>query len=118
MPSSEFSELQAAATEAETFLAHQRGMADDKAFNLLYAEKNYLGVFGSPQVVSIPQPGGGYRRRTFLQLTVTRDQDRFNPVEKTKITRLVPTPLEYIINTIDTHDPIHWVLTLVKFGEN
>ena len=118
MASSEFEELQGAATEAHGNLARQRGMDDDADGNFLYAGTEYVGVFGRPQTISIPLPAGGYQRKTFLNLVVTKTQTDFSPAEKAKLTRIDVTPnLEYIIDTADGHSSLNWVVTLVKVAE-
>ena len=111
--------MSTAATEAQSVLAQLQGMARSSSGNFQYNAQEGTGVFGSAVVVEIPQPGGGYRRRAQVPLTVTRDQ-AFAFETKTKLVRLSPSAqfpaLTYVIDSIDTHDPLVWVLTLVKAG--
>lgn len=111
------SELQAAASEAQSILAQMQGMEAGAAGNFLFNGKPFVGVFGKPIVDEMPVPGGGYRRSVRLPLTVTHDQE-FAPDRMKKITRIVPAPDQvYVIDSIDDHDPLVWELMLVKFGE-
>ena len=109
-----------AAEQAQDVIAKMQGMSDTAAGNFLYAMDTGTGVFGAAQIAEIPQPGGGYRRRAQLTLTVTRDQD-FAFEARTKIVRLSSNArfpsITYVIDDIDTHDPLAWTLILVKAGQ-
>jgi hypothetical protein len=94
-------------------------MASGAAGNFLYAMQVGTGVFGGATVVEIPQPGGGYRRRAQLNLSVTRAQTQFNFEAKTKIVRLATGQMPavtYVIDQIDVNDPLCWTLVLVRAG--
>lgn len=109
----------AASIRSQGYLAQIQGMAATASGNFLYNGEAGAGVFGSAQVVEIPQLMGGYRRRAELTLTVTREQD-FTFEAKTKLVRLATgtmPSITYVIDRIDPHDPLVWTLTLVKFGE-
>jgi len=109
-----------AATEAQGILAQMQGTTPAAPENFLYNGAEGTGVFGAPQVVEIPQPAGGYRRRAQLPLTVTRAQTQFAFEPKTKIVRLAVTnkpAVTYVIDFVDTHDPLIWTLILVRTGE-
>lgn len=108
--------LQYNAAQAQDTLAQMQGMTPGAAGNFLYNGKHFKGVFGSSVLTEQPMVHGGYRRRSEVMLTVTRDQTTFTPVVKTLLVRL-DTKTEYAIDRIDTHDPIAWNLTLVKTGE-
>lgn len=115
MASALSTELAAAASEAQAALAQMQGMNESATGNFTYAGAPYFGVFGDMYVVEIPQPGGGYRKREQMTLTVTKDQTAFNPESKKQIIRLLPNVL-YVIDSVKAHDPFHWVLTLVRTG--
>lgn len=110
--------ISSASREAQGVLAQLQGMQQNAAGNFLYNGKIGTAVKGSAQVVEVPQPGGGYRRRAQLNWTVTRDQD-FSFEAKAKIVGLATGRLPaitYTIDFIDVHDPLIWTLTLVKAG--
>jgi hypothetical protein len=82
---------------------------------VLYRMHAYTGTFGQPRVEEQMLAAGGYRRRTVLPLTLTRAQFAAGaaPVPKEKLTR--PGLQEtYLIDLVDTSDPLHYVLTLIK----
>jgi hypothetical protein len=108
-----------AATESQAILAQLQGMSPSAEGNFQYNAQVGTGTFGSAVIAEIPQPGGGYRRRAQLALTVTRDQ-AFAFETKTKLVRLSTSAqfpaITYVIDSIDTHDPLVWTLILVKAG--
>jgi hypothetical protein len=94
-------------------------MADGADGNFLYGMEVGTGVFGGAQIVEIPQAGGGYRRRAQMNLTVTRSQTQFVFEPKTKLVRLATgnmPAITYVIDSVDTNDPLAWVLVLVRAG--
>lgn len=104
--------------EAQTVLAQLGGMVETDSANFQYAGNQGIGVFGAPEMVEIPEVGGGYRRRVQLRLTVTRDQS-FAFEAKTRLVRLATATqpaITYTIDFIDGHDPFTWGLVLVKTG--
>lgn len=113
-----FQTIQRASSSAQSTLAQLQGMAAGAAGNVLYEGRNYVGVFATPVVVEVPVPGGGYRRRAEMALSITRDQMPNPPVTKRLITRTDLRPnVTYIIDTLIVHDPVRWVMTVVKQGE-
>ncbi len=108
-----------AANESQGILAQMQGMGVSAAGNFQYNGQVGTGVFGPAIIAEIPQPGGGYRRRAQVPLSVTRDQS-FAFEAKTKLVRLSPSAvfpaITYVIDSIDTHDPVVWTLILVKAG--
>lgn len=110
--------MTSAADRAQGVLSKMQGATTAAPDNFLYAMETGVGVFGAAQIVEVPQPGGGYRRRAQLNLTVTRTQDfYFEP--KTKLVRLASgamPAITYIIDNVDTNDPLIWTLTLVRNG--
>lgn len=108
-------EIAAAASEAQSALAQIQGMSETATGNFTYAGAPFFGVWGDMYVVEIPQPGGGYRKREQVNLTVTKSQTTFAPESKKTVIRLAPNVI-YVIDYIKAHDPIHWVLTLVRTG--
>lgn len=74
------------------------------------------GVYGTPRVVFIPQPGGGYRKRTEVSLSITREQLDAPPAAQTKLTRTDCTPkIVYVIEFVGTQSVLSYDLTLVNF---
>lgn len=115
-------QIQAAATLAQTTLAQYMGMSADADGNgSLDGRIKLTGVYGTPFVREEIQPGGGYRRRTVLPYSFTREQLDAPPDTSTRkltFTRLDLTPnITYRVDTIDAHQPINYVLFLVKLGE-
>ena len=108
-----------AANESQGILAQMQGMARGAEGNFQYNAQVGTGTFGPAVIVEIPQPGGGYRRRAQVPLTVTRDQS-FAFEAKTKLVRLSTSAalpsITYVIDNIDVHDPLVWTLILVKAG--
>ena len=76
----------------------------------------YTGVFGTSQIVEIMMPGGGYRRRSEIPLSVTQAQTGFNPVSKTTLLRLRDDTL-FRIEKINDKDALSYTLDLVKIGD-
>jgi hypothetical protein len=114
-----FSEMQAAAAEAEGILAEITGMGGDAAGNTLIAGQTVLivGVYGRPQVDFIPQIAGGYRKRTAIPLTITRAQLTTAPAPNTKLTRIdLSPPITYNVESVDTQDPLVWGLSLINYA--
>ena len=74
----------------------------------------YTGTFGQPRPQQQMLPGGGYRGRTVIALTLTRDQ--FNAAPTVRGT-VMKSGISYRIDTVDVHDPFHYVLQLVRLGE-
>jgi hypothetical protein len=112
-----FSEMQDAADEAQSTLAQLQGMASGGT-NLILNGAALVGVFGNPVVAETMNPGGGWRRRVELPLTITREQLGAAPEGRAQVTRTdsAGNPV-YRIEAVDTNDPLHWVMTLVKVGE-
>lgn len=114
-----FAQMQAAASEAQSILAEMQGApAGPAATNtLLPGGAKVLGVYGNPNVVFVPVLGGGYRKKTVTQLTITRPQLAAAPAPNTNLMRLDLNPqFKYLIESVDTQDPLLWVLTLVNFA--
>ncbi len=113
-----FAQIQAAATLAQTTLARYAGMAIGAAGNGLIGTHAITGVYGTPIVQEVLMPGGGSRRRVALPYTCTRDQFEAAPDSKLPFVRTDLTPTKiYRIDTVDTHQPLNYVLLLVKAGE-
>lgn len=109
--------MAAATKEAQSRLA-QIGGAEQGTDNSLYNGETYLAVYGQPGVQRTMLPSGGYRQRTFLQTTVTRDQFNSPPTANLPWVRTDMEPnIIYRIEKVDLHDPYVYVLTLVRVGE-
>lgn len=106
--------LAAAYASAQATLARATG-APASAENVLYKGRSYCGVWGQPTVVETPMPGGGYRRRVEIVLTLTRAQFAAAPAARDQITNLL-TAATYNIDFVNTDDPFHYVLTCYKSG--
>lgn len=111
-----FSHLQNSFAQAQSHLAQAQGMTAGSAGNFTYNGAAYSGVFGQPMIVDQPQNHGGYKRVATLTLTATRAQFASPPLAKARLTRTVPALTEYLIDAVDTHDPHHYVMQLVKVG--
>ena len=98
-------ELRAAASEAESILGE----------TFLYNGQRYTGVFGAANISDVLNASGGYTRKAMVQLTATRSQFDSNPSPKQGITRISPR-IDYLVDAIDTHDPLHFTFMLVKNG--
>ncbi len=111
------SQIAAAAVEAQGVLAEVGGTPPGET-NSLYNGQPYLAVYGTPQVQNQMMPGGGYRQRTFLSMTVTKAQFSAIPEAKKKWTRtdLMPA-LTYTIDSVGTHDANLYTLVLIRPGE-
>lgn len=113
-----FDTITAAATAAQSTIAQLQGAAAGAMNTLINdTQAQCLGVYGQAIVVNIPQPGGGYRQRAQVQLTITQDQLAVPPVAKSRITRLdVSPPVTYIIDYVNTHGNLTYDITLVRQG--
>lgn len=101
-------------TEAQTAIAAETGGAD----NVLLNGTTYTGVWGQPQVQDVMLPSGGFRKRTFIPLTITRDQFTAAPVARVKVTNPLLTPQKtYTVEKVNTDDPFHYVLEVIRVGE-
>lgn len=100
-------------TEAEDLIAAETGGVD----NVLLNGATYTGVWGVPVVQEIMLPTGGYRKRTVIPVTITRDQFTAAPVSKHRVSNPKLSPSEeYTVDTVGTSDPFHYVLTAIKSG--
>lgn len=106
-------------SRAQRTLARLQGFdPTESETNCLIAGAPYLGVFGSASVSDAISAAGGYRRVAMLPLTVTRAQLAAPPASKTKVVRTDISPtVEYLVDSVDIHDPHHYTLLLVKNGE-
>jgi hypothetical protein len=112
-----FTDLQAAAIEAQTELAEMQGMAAGGS-NVLYRGAEFVGVWGQPQATEAMNPAGGYRRRHEITLTATRAQFDAPPDTKEQIVRTdIAPPVTYRIDVVDTTDVLHYVFRCIKVGE-
>lgn len=117
---SHFPEMQAAADEAQQILAGITGMAATATGNVLFPGQTepVIGVFGRPEVLFEPLPGGGYRKRTNVSLRITRARLPAAPAPNTRLTRIDLTPaITYNVRDVDTQDPLSWVLNLVNLAK-
>ena len=113
-----FDEIKAAFAEAGQTMAEVTGVAGDADGNTLHLGRYYTGVYGPPQVDRQMLPAGGYRQRTALQWTVPRAQFDDDPKVNTTLTRIdLAEHLTYRIDRVNFHDPVHYVLTLIRVGE-
>lgn len=113
-----FAQVQSGFTQAQSLLAQMSGLPATAAGNTLYQGATLTGVYGQPRIEERMLPGGGYRRRAVVPLSVTRGQLTAAPAPQATIVRTDLTPhIGYRIDDVDTHDPHHYRLTLVKLGE-
>ncbi len=115
-----FSEMQAFATEAEEILGGLQGSDPNSTGNTILpgSDTPVKMVYGTSRVFFIPAPnGGGYRKRIETPATMTRTQGVPAPKEHSKVIRTDQTPnVTYIVDSVDTTDPIDYIMTLVAFG--
>lgn len=113
-----FAALQTLTAEAQRLHAQAAGMDPTVEGNTLLAGQTLIGVYGPPSVQEAMLPGGGTRRRTVLELTLTREQLTAAPAHHAQVQRLDlaghPT---YRIEFVDTHDPFVYRLGLYALGE-
>lgn len=110
--------LQNAAAFAQSQLAQMQGMEPSAVGNTLLNGATVTGVYGKPEVREEPGPRGGTRRLSDVSLTITRAQLDAAPKSQTDLVRIDLTPrITYRIASVDTNDPLHYVLTLSKVGE-
>lgn len=113
--------LAAAFAEASRRLAVAQGASGAPgATNCLLATgEAVLGVFGTPQTELQPLQGGGYRRRTWLPLTIPKGALATAPEPKKRLSRTDTTPpVPYLIDRVETDRAIDWLLVLVRYGED
>jgi hypothetical protein len=112
-----FSQTQRAFAATESTLAQIQGMARGGK-NILFDGVAYVGVFGAAQVTDELSVGGGYKRRTELTVTITRDQFDSEPKpKKHNLTRTdMSPPITYTVNAINTHDAHHYEFVCEKVG--
>lgn len=101
-------QMQAAATEGESILG-------EKFIYPLNTKGCYIGVFGTAQAEEIMMPGGGYRRKETIPLSVTQTQVGFNPKTKTELRRISDGEI-FRIDKVATVDALSWTLTLFQIG--
>lgn len=110
--------MQSAAAESQAVLAEIGGAKPLKK-NAIYNGIKYLGVFGIPQVERQMLPSGGYRQRTVLTFTATRNQFNVAPMAERTVTRIDRDPyIGYRILKVEHHDAFVYTLTLVSVGES
>lgn len=116
-----FSQLQHATTQAQTVLAGMMGKSDTAAGNAIWNQTAITGVWGVPQAEQVMLVDGGYRGRTAVQFSASRDQFPTPPdnvKSRAQIVRTDLTPnLIYRIESINFHDPFKFVFNCVRVGE-
>lgn len=74
----------------------------------------FRGTFGSPQI-DVTGTVGGVRQRVVLPLVCTRTQFAAIPGQRITLTR-TDTGQRYTVESVSTHDAIHYMLMLVELG--
>lgn len=110
--------MTAAAVEAQRTMAQIQGApATSAAPNFLLNGAAFCGVFGAPRIEERMNAGGGYRPRAEVVLRATRGQFSAPPKTQINLTRTDITPHQsYRVESVDSHDPLFYVFTLVKVG--
>lgn len=112
------SEAKLAFAEAGSVLAQLGGMDADAEGNAQIDANVYQGVFGPPQIDRQMLPAGGYRQRGFVQFTALRSAFAEAPQVNKNLVRIdLADHITYRIERVNTHDPIHYQLMLVRVGE-
>lgn len=101
-------QMQAAATEGQSILG-------ETFIYPLNTKGCYTGVFGTAQAEEVMMPGGGYRRREWIPLSVTETQAGFNPKTKTELRRVGNGEI-FRIEKVVTTDALSYSLVLVQIG--
>lgn len=117
-----FTQIQSAATQAQSVLAQLGGMDAGAAGNFIGPDGQFYNlVFRAADAFEI-QAGGremtahGYDDKSVLIATATRDQFTAPPTgwRRAKGTRLYPEPAtDCLIATVSFDDPLHYVFTLL-----
>jgi hypothetical protein len=113
--------LAAAFAEAARRLAVAQGASGAPGATnlLLHTGETALGVFGTPQTELQPLAGGGYRRRTWLPLTIPKGALAAAPEAKKRIVRTDTTPpVSYLIDRVEPDRATDWLLVLMRYGED
>lgn len=111
-------EAKAAFAEAGGVLAQLGGMDASAEGNAQIEGSVYTGVFGPPQIDRQMLPSGGYRQRGFLQWTALRSAFTDVPQVNKNLVRIdLAEHITYRIERVNTHDPIHYSLMLIRVGE-
>lgn len=115
--------LNAAAASAQSTLAQLGGATFDstgalKNTLIIDTKVKCLGVYGQAILQNVPMPGGGYRQRAAVPLSITQDQLATPPLANARLTRLDVVPaVTYIIDYVNTHGNLSYDLMLVRLGE-
>jgi hypothetical protein len=108
--------LRNAAAQAQATLAQLQGMTAGGT-NTLINGAAYVGVYGPPVIREDMHPAGGHRRLSENQVALTREQFAAAPASQADLTRTdISPPITYRIASVDTHDPLYYILTLAKVG--
>jgi hypothetical protein len=107
--------MQHFATEAESILGQLQGMDPDEGNTIIPGNDTPVKVlYGTSRVFFVPVAGGGYRKRTETPATMTRTQGLPPPAQNSKLIRTDQTPVvNYVVDSVDTTDPIDYIMTLV-----
>lgn len=112
------SEIQSATATAHRNLAKLQGLQDDAEGNVIFSGRSapVVGVFSRATVQWIPQPGGGYRKKTSQVLSVARSEMETPAGPNTKLARVDLTPAaHYVIESVNTGNPLAWEFTVNRF---
>lgn len=112
------SEIRSAAAASHLTLARLQGLADDGAGNLLFSgqAEPVTGVFSRTTVQWIPQPGGGYRKKTSQVFSIVRTAMEKPPLPNTKAARIDVSPaVHYAVEMVNTGNPLAWEVHLNRF---
>lgn len=113
---SDFAVMQSASREAQRTIAGMQGMSRGGTNGRINGA-DFVFVYGVPEFEERMLAGGGYRRRVELIASATRDQFDAPPAAKIPLTRTDITPaINYTVEAVGTHDPLRYVLVLVKAG--
>lgn len=110
--------MQHYATEAEAILGALQGMEPGEGNTILPGSDTPVTlIYGNSRVFLVPVAAGGYRKRTETPATMTRTQGTPPPQHNQTIIRTDQTPhVKYVVDTVDTTDPIDFIMNLVAHG--
>ena len=110
--------ITAAHSYAHATLAQMQGMVAGGTNCLLASGQKVRAVYGNPQAVFVPAPGGGYRKKHTLDASVTTDQLAAPPPDQSRIVRTDVSPVQpYILDYVTRDGPYTITLHLARYGE-
>lgn len=104
--------------QAIQIFAELSGMDPEVGNTLIPSQPTAIvGLYGATRVTTRPNPAGGESKRTEVKLSIARETLAAAPQRMTKVVRIDLAPhIPYVIEKVDTQDPVFWVLTCANYG--